>query len=157
MTGTVEVQLLGMPVKVWARSQEQHDALMREFTLMTLQAHEGDGERQVPSRLIELIGRLNQQYAGTSTAQEDQLYEALDRGVEAIDLTYVVPEGVDAASRELGAMLDEADEYCRQGRHLLTLAADEELLRFRWWYLDQFAGQATGAPPVAWPDYRRTS
>lgn len=157
MTATVEVRLLQMPVKVWARSQEQHDALMREFTLMTLPAHGSEAERHVPSRLIELIGRINRQYAGVATEQEDQLYDALERGEDALDLTYVVPAGVDVASRELGEMLDEADEYCRQGRHLLTLAADEELIRFRWWYLEQFIGQCQGQPPVAWPDYRRTA
>jgi hypothetical protein len=156
MTRTVEVRLLQLPVKLWGRSQEQHDALMREFALMQLATHEGEAERHVPARLIELIQRLNQQYAGTTTEQEDQLYAALDGGVDALDLTYVVPEGVDAASRELGGMLDEADEYCRQGRHLLTLAADEELIRFRWWYLDQFINQPAGRPPVAWPDYQRT-
>jgi len=155
MTDTVEVQLLQLPIRVWARSQEQHDALMREFTLMTLPAQDGDPETHVPSRLIELIQRLNVQYAGATTEQEDQLYDALDRQVDAIDLTYVVPAGVDAASRELGEMLDEADEYCRQGKHLLTLAADDELVRFRWWYLDQFIRQARGEPPVAWPDYVR--
>lgn len=59
-----------------------------------------------------------------------------------------------AASKSLGAMLDEADEFCRQGKHLLTLAADEELVRFRRWYLAQFIDQAEGKPPVAWPDYQ---
>jgi hypothetical protein len=52
-------------------------------------------------------------------------------------------------------MLDEADEYCRQGKHLLTLASDDELVRFRWWFLDQIIDQAAGKPPVAWPDYKR--
>ena len=35
------------------------------------------------------------------------------------------------------------------------MAADEEIVRFRWWFLDQFTDQVAGRPPVAWPDYRR--
>jgi hypothetical protein len=53
-------------------------------------------------------------------------------------------------------MLDEADEYCRSGQHLLTLAADDEIVRFRHWYLEQFIAQIAGEQPVAWPDYDGT-
>ena len=54
----------------------------------------------------------------------------------------------------LGGILDEADEYCRQGRLLLTLATPAPLVAYRQWFLDQFVDQAAGAPPVAWADYR---
>jgi hypothetical protein len=151
----VEVQMLQLPVPLWSRSQEQHDALMREFALMSVPAEQGEKARHVPSRLIELMDTLTAEFEGVSTEQEQQLYAAAEAGVDAIDLVYRVPAGVADASRVLGAMLDETDEYCRQGQHLLTLASDDELVRFRWWYLDQFINQVAGTPPVAWPDYRR--
>ena len=151
----VDIQVLQLPVRVWSRSQEQHDALMREFALMSVPMEPGEKERHLPTRLMELIEQLNSDFEGVSTEQEQSLEAAAAAGVETLDLVYQVPAAAASASRALGEMLDEADEYCRQGKHLLTLAADEELVRFRWWFLDQFIHQADGKPPVAWPDYRR--
>ena len=149
-----QVRVLQMPVRVWARSQEQHDALMREFALMSVPTDESELHRHVPSRLAQLIDTLTADFGGVATEQEQQLFDAAAADVEVIDeLVYTLPRAVVPASRALGDMLDEADDYCRQGKHLLTLAADEELVRFRHWYLDQFIDQAEGKPPVAWPDY----
>jgi hypothetical protein len=47
-------------------------------------------------------------------------------------------------------MLDDADEYCREGRHLLTLATPPDLLAYRRWYLQQFVDQARGRPATPW-------
>lgn len=152
----VSVRMLQMPVKVWSRSQEQHDALMREFALMSVPSEEGERERHLPSRLTELMNQLNSQFEGVATEQETQLFAAAAAGEDVIDeMVYRVPHAAAPASRALGEMLDEADAYCRQGQHLLTLAADDELVRFRWWFLDQFIHQAEGTAPVAWPDYQR--
>lgn len=151
----VEVHVLQIPVPVWIRSQEQHDALMREFALMSVPAEPGEKDRHLPTRLLQLIEQLNADFAGVSTEQEQALEAAATAGTQSLDLVYRVPAAAAEASRAIGEMLDEADEYCRQGQHLLTLAADEDLVRFRWWFLDQFIDQTAGKPPVAWPDYTR--
>jgi hypothetical protein len=149
-----QVRLQQLPVPLWSRSQEQHDALMREFALMSVPTDEGERTRHVPTRLRELIDTLTADFEGVSTEQEQQLYAAAAAGQQVIDeLVYTIPRAAVPASKALGDMLDEADEYCRQGQHLLTLAADDELVRFRRWFLDQFIDQAGGKPPVAWPDY----
>ena len=149
-----EVRVLQLPVPLWSRSQEQHDALMREFALMSVPSEESERERHVPTRLAQLIDTLTADFEGVSTEQEQQLYDAAAAGQPVIEeLVYRLPRAAVPASQALGAMLDEADEFCRQGKHLLTLAADEELVRFRRWFLDQFIDQADGKPPVAWPDY----
>jgi hypothetical protein len=150
-----EARMLQLPVQVWARSQEQHDALMREFALMSVPSEPGERERHVPTRLTELMANLTADFEGVSTEQEQELFAASAAGTDTIDQLYRVPVAAAAASKALGKMLDEADDYCRQGQHLLTLASDDELVRFRWWYLDQFIDQTDGKPPVAWPDYRR--
>ncbi|MDX6197153.1 MAG: hypothetical protein QOJ79_304 [Actinomycetota bacterium] len=149
-----QVRVRQLPVRVWSRSQEQHDALMREFALMSVPTDESERQRHVPTRLSELIDTLTADFEGVATEQEQQLFDAAAADIEVIDeLVYTLPRAVVPASKALGAMLDEADDYCRQGKHLLTLAADQELVRFRRWYLDQFIDQADGKPPVAWPDY----
>jgi hypothetical protein len=150
-----QVRVVQMPVPLWSRSQEQHDALMREFALMSVPSDESELQRHVPTRLAQLIDTLTADFEGVSTAQEEQLHAAAAAGQDVIDeLVYLVPAAAVPASKALGEMLDEADDYCRQGQHLLTLAAEPELVRFRWWYLNQFIDQADGKPPVAWPDYR---
>jgi hypothetical protein len=150
-----DVRVLQLPVRIWSRSQEQHDALMREFALMAVPSDESERTRHVPTRLAQLIDTLTADFEGVATEQEEQLFAAAAAGQDVIDeLVYTLPRAAVPASQALGDMLDEADEFCRQGTHLLTLAADDELLRFRRWYLSQFIDQADGQPPVAWPDYR---
>jgi hypothetical protein len=50
-------------------------------------------------------------------------------------------------------VLDEVDEFCRAGRHLLTLAAPEDIAAYRRWSLGEVALQIDGAPPMSWPQY----
>ncbi|MDP9436560.1 MAG: hypothetical protein M3P93_15735 [Actinomycetota bacterium] len=147
----VEVRLVQLPVQVWAAAQEHFDGLLREFALMTAeQGAESLGGLGVPARLLELVGRLQQQYAGTSDVQRAALFAAAEAGRTTLDLTYRVPRSAAGACQHLDAMLDEADEYCRAGQHLLTLAAPPDQVAFRKWYLSEFVAQIRGAEPVPW-------
>lgn len=149
-----EVHLLEVPVPLWSKAQEQTDGLLREFALAADLDDDAARERDLPSRLTALIDQLNQQFGGVSTRQEQQLFAAAAAGQRVIpDLTYQVPAGAAAASQVLGDLLDEADSFCREGSHLLTLAADDDVVAFRWWYLHEFIDQIGGADPVPWPAY----
>jgi len=150
----MEVHLLGLPVRLWAKSQEHIDELTREFTLLAVQLGENVGHHEVPVRLVQLIQELTERYRALTTEQETLLATAALNGVEEIDdLSFRVPAGAADAAVHLGALLDECDEYCRAGRNLLTLATPDELVRFRKWYLDAFIEQVAGRPPTAWGDY----
>ena len=147
----MEVHLLQLPVPVWAAAQQQADELLREFALV---AAGSDESHHVPARLTALVETLNSQFAGVSTEQEQRLFAAAAAGEERIDdLAYFVPPEAGPASQTLGDLLDEADEHCRAGQHLLTLAAPDEVVAFRRWYLREFVRQCAGLPPVPWPDY----
>jgi len=150
----VDVHLLRLPVPVRERAQEHSEALMREFALIASEARDDPSGDHVPARLLRLVESLNQAYAGFTGEQEAQLHAAAERGDAEIDLHYRVPPAAAGAAGELGRLLEEADEYCRAGRHLLTLATPEESVRLRDWFLGEFEGQAQGRHPVAWPDYR---
>lgn len=153
MSALVEVHLRQLPVQLWARTQQLTDELLREFALAAAQADD-EQEHHLPGRLTQLMETLTQQFDGVSTEQEQQLFAAAAAGDEVIDdLVFSVPPEAAPASRQLGAMLEEADEYCREGQHLLTLAAPEDVVRFRRWYLWSFVRQIEGDPPVGWPDY----
>lgn len=148
-TRLVDVRLLEFPVSLWARAQEQSEALQREFALV---ASDTSG---VPARLLEVVRQVRAQYARDTSEQEELLLDAADAGVTVLpELVYRVPPQVAEAAQALGAVFAEADEHCRRGDHLLTLAPDEELLAFRHWFLGEFVDQLAGAPPVPWPAYR---
>ena len=147
----VDVHLLELPVDVWARTQEHTDELLREFALI---ASDPAASGEVPVRLTHLIEVLTATYSGVGSDQEAQLYAAAEAGQAQIDdLSFSVPLATSEACLVLGETLDAADEYCRAGQHLLTLATPDELQRFRRWYLTQFIEQIAGKAPTPWPAY----
>ena len=149
--GLVEVRLLRLPLEIWQRTQEHVDGLLREFALIIQDA---EARSAAPGRLLALVQELNAGYGSFSEEQRREMEAALERGEAEIDMSYEVPPGAAGAARQLGDMLDEADEYCRRGDHLLTLATPPEELRFRRWFISEFVDQLGGAPPTPWPEHR---
>lgn len=152
----VQAHLLELPVALAARAQEHWQELLREFTLISADAseHGVQAGQHVPARLLELVDVLTRQFGGINTGAEDRLEEAIAQGRRVIhDHVLEVPPEAGPGVRALGAMIDEADEYCRRGQHLLTLAASPELVAYRHWYLEQVVDQVEGQPPVPWPQY----
>lgn len=145
----VTVRLLRFPVDVWARSNEHFEGLRREFTLIALLPQADD----VPRRLLDLVEALVGEYAATVADAARVRNEAHARGDKEIpELVYRTPAQAGEATRSLARMLDEADEFCRRGDHLLTLATPPELVAFRRWYLGEFNAQLQGHPPLPWPE-----
>jgi len=152
-----EVRLIDVPVGLHARSQERAAELIREMYLIEQARHHDVGadqpEHALPGRLIELIDALTGQYGGFTVQQDREMLDAISRGLASIELVYRVPRAAGDAALRLMEMLDEVDKYCLQGRHLLTLATPPELVRYRHWYLREFAGQLAGSEPTPWPEF----
>jgi hypothetical protein len=148
----VTVRILGLPVPLHARAAEHGEELRREFVLIAEQLRHADDRPSLPRRLLDLIAVLEHRYSGFTAEQEDILDRAIAAGERTIDLTFRVPPDAAQAALALGAMLDEADEYCREGRHLLTLATPPELVAYRRWYLQEFVDQIAGRRPTPWTD-----
>jgi len=149
----VEVHLLALPVPLAARSQQHFEELMREFVLIAAGHEHGHGEHEAPARLMKLVETLVQQYGAVAGAAEERLADAIDRGDQAIDDHVLeVPATAGPAAQALGELIDEADEYCRRGRHLLTLATPADCVAYRRWYLGQVITQVQGAKPIPWTD-----
>jgi hypothetical protein len=149
----VTVQLLGLPVPLQGRVEEHSAELTRELLLIGEQMRQQGNHAGLPARLVTLVEQVTSEYAVFTGDQEQQLADAIGRGVDAIDLTYRVPASVGAAARALDDILDEADEYCRAGEHLLTLPTPPDLVTYRHWFLDQFVGQTAGRDPVPFSAY----
>lgn len=150
----VTVRILGMPLEVQRRAQQHADELIRELTLVaeSMRQHHGPGE--LPQRLVQVVDELTGRYSRFTVEQEQQLADALEAGADTIDLEYCLPASVSGAVQALGDILDEADDYCRDGQHLLTLATPPDLVDYRRWYLEEFSRQTAGAAPMPWADHQ---
>lgn len=142
----VEVRLLAVPVQLHVSTSMHMDALQREFDVL----ESSEAEPAVPRRLLDLIAELRDRYGTLASPSGDVIELAAQRGEEAIDLTFEAPPDIAEALEELDRLLDEVDDYCRSGEHLLTLAAAPEVNAYRRWFLGQFISQVGGAAPVPW-------
>jgi anti-anti-sigma factor len=149
MNDLVEVRLLRLPVRLHDRASRHARGLQREFELIRRGNPDLDS---VPHRLHALIDELNDEFGGVSDQPVQELEDAIERGDERIDLVYRVPATAGHAARRLGDLLDEVDDYCRAGEHLLTLVTPPDALQYRRWFLAEFVGQTEGADPIAWQD-----
>ena len=146
----VTVRILGLPVKLHARATEHGEELQREFALIAQGREDSDDRRKMPQRLLALIATLQGDYSAFTAEQEDLLDDAIRSGRSTLDLTFRVPASVSEAALALEELLDEADDYCREGKHLLTLATPPDLVAYRRWYLHEFVDQIAGAEPRPW-------
>ncbi|MFN2523889.1 MAG: hypothetical protein ABR614_11335 [Mycobacteriales bacterium] len=150
----VQVHLLELPVPLAAQAQQHFEELMREFALIASGQDGHDDEHHVPKRLLDLVDTLRQQFGATTTEPEKRLADAIDRGDEVIpDHVLDLPAEAGPASEALGRLIDEADDYCLRGKHLLTLATPPDSVEYRRWYLGQVVDQLAGKPPVPWPQH----
>jgi hypothetical protein len=150
----VTISIVGLPVPLQTAAQQHSDELTRELVLVAEQMHQSGDTDALPRRFVELVNTLTSRYSMFTVEQEQQLQEAASAGLPSIDLTYRVPASAAEAAASLGAILDEVDDYCREGRLLLTLETPAPLVAFRTWFLEQFVDQAAGRPPVPWPAYQ---
>jgi len=149
----VEVHLLALPVPLAARSQQHFEELMREFLLIADGHQHGHSEHEVPARLMNLVQTLVPLYGAVPGPAEHRRADASARGDNDIDHHLGVgPAAAGPAAQALGDLIDGADEYCRRGRHLLTLATPTDCVAYRRWYLGQVITQLQGAAPIPWTD-----
>ena len=141
----LDVWLLRYPLRLGVRASEHYESVFREFALLA-SAEPGPS---VPARMLGLIEELGRRYA-RNNAHEQERDAALARGESVLDIRMQVPESVGSVSQRLAEMLDETDDFCRQGV-LLTLEPAADVVAFRRWYLDELARQVDGEEARPWP------
>jgi hypothetical protein len=148
-----DVHIIGLPVVLFLRTREHHDELVREFTLMAIResaAEPGVAPRtSLPSRLRELIDILGRRFEASTSRADIDFQAAVERGDTTVDLTYQVRADLAAELVTTTALMDDADEFCRQER-LLTLPRDAGMVAFTTWYNREFLRQLDGLPPTPW-------
>lgn len=141
----VEVLHLALPVGIHQRTAEHLDELLREFSYLDA------SQEDLPMQLLQLRDDLRARFSAFTSGPLEELQAANAAGAASIDLRYVVPPAAGPVALQVMDMLDAADEFCRAGEHLLTLAAPEEAVRYRRWYFGEFVRQCAGLPPTQWP------
>ena len=143
----LEVHLLRYPLHLGARASEHYEEVFRELALH-VSAHP-DEQESVPARVLALLEQLGRHYR---PQQEHELEreEAIARGEAVRDMVVHLPPGAGEVARRIDALMDETDDYCRDGE-LLTLAPGDDVVAFRKWYLAEVVNQDGGRPPTPWP------
>jgi hypothetical protein len=147
----IEVRILALPVSILQQAREHGDGMMREFALIKLSESDHSA---VPRRLLELADELKDRFSGFTAGTDAELAAAETSAATEVDLLYRVPADVSDACIRLASLLDEADDYCRAGQHLLTLVTPPEAAAFRVWFLEEFVRQVAGEDPIPWPAWR---
>jgi hypothetical protein len=141
----LDVWLLRYPLRLGGRASEHYESVFREFALLST----ADPGESVPGRMIALLDELGSRYA-RNNAHEQERDAALARGEEVLDVHLRVPASVAPVGLRVAEMLDETDEFCRQGV-LLTLEPADDVVAFRRWYLGELVRQVAGEAPQPWP------
>ena len=142
----VEVQLLRVPVRVQLQAAEHHDALVRELALIQASSTTDS----LPRRLLDLTDEVRDKFGRFSVTPRAALESAHRQGEQSIDIRFRIPRDSGEGLVRLVDLLDEADEYCRQGEHLVTPATPPVAVAYRRWLVDEFTGQLAGRPPRPW-------
>jgi anti-sigma regulatory factor (Ser/Thr protein kinase) len=142
---TVQVRLLGMPVRVFAHYRLWYDELRRELRLLALSHGTEYPVAQELSALTSTVDAERRRARGV-----EKLDAAIASGRDSVDLVYDVPATVPATMARLHRVLLDADAFCRENQ-LLTAAPTRQLLDLRDWYLGEFERQGRGEQPRPWP------
>lgn len=140
----VDVALLNTPIDLTQRSEEHHDELVREFAILV-----SGGEQGTPQEFLSTLSRFEERFGTALEAAARARDQAQARGETSADLHYIIDPDAGSITERLAALLERADEYCRNG-DLLTLEASDEVKQLRKWYYGEMTRQARGAEPHPW-------
>jgi Histidine kinase-like ATPase domain len=129
-----------VPVATYLALQEHNDALYRELELLAIEREDVAGAGR-PLRLRTLARELlGPRFRGARDAYRKAVAAAQERGETTVDLQANGSPELVPMVRTYVALLDEADEYCRDGV-LLTMPPDRKVTELRHWFAEQFAAQ----------------
>lgn len=140
-----DVALVDVPVGRFLQMQQQHDAMMREFTLIALAAE--PDEALVPRRLVALAEEMYAGYGDVGGVFREGVAEAAARGDDITTLRLKIPYTTLRWTEDFLLLFEEGDEYCRRG-HLLTPPSPPEVVACRRWLVGELIRQIRdGASP----------
>ena len=145
-TGMMEIELHGVPLRLFFGFQMHYRELRREVRLLALA---NEASYPLAKTLSDHFGALDRQLSEGIGAY--QIDAAVRSRVNTTDLRVAIAsDGAVTVARFLD-LLDLADEFCKEQR-LLSLARSPEQRDFQRWFLGEFVRQQNGESPLAWHD-----
>ncbi|MDT0202542.1 ATP-binding protein [Nocardioides sp. AE5] len=139
-----QVVFSDFPIAVFLDWRRQFRELRRELRLLAL-AHEGD--YPVAGTLTALFERFDAEIREAPGMEE--LNHAIEQGAATADFTVRLSAEVPEFLTQMRDVLDLADAFCREER-LLSVAANEQQVEFRDWFIAQVLRQYDGLEPQPW-------
>lgn len=139
----IEVQLLGVDLKLFVGTQNQYSDLRRELRLLAL-AHEADYPlaRDLSTMFVTYERQL-------PPGADLQISQQLRRGATRLDLAVETTPSAATIFTTMLEMFDLADAFCRAER-LLSTARTPAQREFQTWFLGEFIRQTAGESPTPW-------
>lgn len=131
------VLLAAVPARLVLASAANLDDVVREFRYS-----EDLGD------LAEVAAELRARTAGVREPVRTAARQAVEDGRRLLDVRVAATASTVETLEHFLATLERIAEQCRSGA-LLSLAPDDEIGRYRRWYIDEIARQLDGAPPRA--------
>ncbi len=142
----MHIDILGVPLRLYAGFQMHYRELRREVRLLALAA---EANYPLAKSLSDLFGSLERELRAGIDA--DYIDEATRAGETEVDLNVVIARETAVTIDRFLELLDLADAFCRQQR-LLSLARTPEQRDFQRWFLGEFVRRRAGEPPLTWND-----
>lgn len=150
MTETVGTAVLrDFPLRVWARSRQHSDEVMREFTLLLEGERSGQTALDVPKALVDLADMFTTRFGPLL----DQLYAAreaaLEAGLDRMDSEVPLVPGTPELLAQVRTVMDAVDAFCRSGE-LLALEREPADRALFDWTMQELVAQYEGREPTPW-------
>jgi anti-sigma regulatory factor (Ser/Thr protein kinase) len=140
----IVVQLLKLPVGLYADFRRHYRELRRELRLLSLA---DETSYPIAKSLSDLFLQFERELlVGVESAR---LEEAIQGGLTITDHEVEIPRSAPATIKQMLELLELADAFCRAER-LLALATTAQQHQFQRWYLGEFVRQGRGESAVPW-------
>jgi anti-sigma regulatory factor (Ser/Thr protein kinase) len=147
--GARRVRFPGVPVDGYLELQAHNDALFRELELVSIELEAGRAAG-TPSPLADLVDQLYRRFRGQRDSYRDVVAAAQARGERTVELETTASPDSAAAAWSYLALLEQADQLCRDGL-LLTSEPPDHVKALRRWFVEQMAAQLLGGRPPTRP------
>lgn len=142
------IRIPGVPALLAVRGDDYVEELVRELELVRLGGRQGALRSDYPQRLLAIIEDIVTRFAGAVDTIRDQGEAALAAGAPSFDVELDLPAAAAVAMREFARLLDEVEEFSRQGV-LLTMPRSDEVRHYHRWLVDELERQLRGEPAAA--------
>jgi PAS domain S-box-containing protein len=151
--GTVQVELLNVPLLLHVAWHQHAESLLREYLLISLGDDDGLAQLQAHAAASDAMALLLDHIPDPQVGEDaDELMAtAIEPGVSSAREVMAVPSKSLPHFQVLGETLDAALLLADEGA-FLTAPTQPEIRSFRRWVCQEVAGQSIGEDAVPWID-----